>query len=132
MLGHEDYTFLLRVIDAIVENLTEAKFRQIRADVPQVIRVREELETIGFVLLNGRYCLEEGFDIELMREHRNRIQDLADMTLDPDSISLAQVAEVLQRNGRLPGINDTINDEPIEGPVDLGEGVARPKKPWEN
>ena len=133
MLGHGDYVFLLRVVDGVLTNTGDVRFRQIRADIPQVVHVGEELEKLGFVLQGGKkYCLEDGFELESLRQHRQRIQDLADMTLDPNSISLAQVAEVLQLNGRLPGINNTINDEPIGDVVDLGAAVERPKKPWEN
>lgn len=132
MLHHDDYVFLLRVVDGVLNNPDQPRFRKVRADIPQVVRVREELEEIGFVFEDGKFVLGRDVDEEVMRQQRQRLQDLADMALDPEKISLAQVAEVLQRNGRLPGIDNTINDEPTGETLNLGDGSERPKKPWEN
>ena len=132
MLTHDDYEFLLRVVDAILERPDEIRVRQIRADIPVVERVSKELDELGFVREGGKYILRDTVSVEELRRRRTEIQVLADMTLDPEKISLSQIAEVLQRNGTLPGIDNTINDEPCNDKVELGNGCERPRKPWEN
>ena len=132
MLTHEEYEFLIRVVDAILERPDEIRVRQIRADIPVVERVSKELDELGFFREGGKYILRNTVSVEELRRRRTQIQVLADMTLDPEKISLSQIAEVLQRNGTLPGIDDTINDEPCNDKVELGNGCERPRKPWEN
>ena len=132
MLVHSEYEFLLKVVDGVLDNPGQARFRQIRADIPVVTRVQLELEELGFVRDDCKYVLSETLAVDELRQRRTRIQAMVDMTLDPEKISLSQVAEVLQRNGRLPGIDDTINDEPMNHELQLGDGCDRPRKPWEN
>ena len=132
MLEHNDYVFVLYILDQILKCPGDARRRQIRADVAQVVRVQDELSRIGFRLQEGKLVLPiEVPDVEIAVQ-RIRVQELADKSIDPENITLAQIAEVLERNGHLPGIDTSINDDPISEGPELGDESERPRKPWEN
>ena len=94
MLVHSEYEFLLKVVDGVLDNPGQARFRQIRADIPVVMRVQGELEALGFVRDDCKYVLSETLAVDELRQRRTRIQAMVAMTLDPEKISLSQRAEV--------------------------------------
>ena len=132
MLEHNDYVFVLFILDQILKCPGDARRRQIRADVAQVVRVQDELTRIGFRLRECKLVLPIEVPDEEMAVQRIRVQELADKSIDPENITLAQIAEVLERNGHLPGIDTSINDDPISEGLELGDESERPRKPWEN
>ena len=129
----DDTKFLLRVLNKILQDFGNPKFRRLSRTIPLVDAMASELEQIGFKEDSSSFLLPLGGEEQRVSlvSYRDKFQSIADSMLDPDSISLAQVAEILGRNGTLPGIDHSISDEPL-GDVDaLSNECTRPKKPWE-
>ena len=124
-LKHDQYQFLVFVLNNVFTG--EQKFKRLSKSAPVVEEVQEYLHAIGF-RDNGRQWVFEGAQAKLEKD-RNWLQKRADESLDPETISFAKVAEILQRKGTLPGINQDIDDYPVDGFV--MDEVDRPKKPWE-
>mmetsp|Transcript_17727 Transcript_17727/g.26775 ORF Transcript_17727/g.26775 Transcript_17727/m.26775 type:complete len:196 (+) Transcript_17727:121-708(+) len=69
-------------------------------------------------------------EMEPLKSTFHEVQRAADSLLDPDSVSFAQVTELVKQNRILPGIEDV--DDKVEKPVAPKESsLERPKKPWE-
>jgi hypothetical protein len=129
----ENLKFCLRVLDNILGDFNNPRFRRMnRSKVDDLIA--SELVQIGFednaksLLILPNYG--EG-QRSVLNSHRQRIQALVDSLLDPESMSLAQVAEILARNGTLPGIDYSISDDPLEDVDVFSSESERPRKPWE-
>mmetsp|Transcript_10260 Transcript_10260/g.20602 ORF Transcript_10260/g.20602 Transcript_10260/m.20602 type:complete len:200 (+) Transcript_10260:1-600(+) len=60
----------------------------------------------------------------------SEVQRAADLCLDPDSVSFAQVSELVRQNRTLPGIED-VNDTVATPVPPKDSSMDRPKKPWE-
>lgn len=137
-MTHEQYQFLLFVVSNILESPENPKFRTLFTRNPVLTpEIREYLQTsLGFEpsATGDRIVLEDsqGQDLVAAREW---LQNRVDETLDPENISFAKVAEILQRNGTLPGINHDIDDTPVGLTVPIPGNTLReqerPRKPWE-
>jgi len=68
--------------------------------------------------------------LERLRVVVYEVQRAADLCLDPDTVSFAQVSELVQAGRTLPGIEDVDDTVPQPRPPKSGES-ERPKKPWE-
>jgi len=125
-----DHSFGIAVLKKILDNYDDDRFRKLRKCIPQVLAYSEELGQIGFEDQGECFFLPHG-DREILVEHYERLVSAADAMLDPDKISLAKVAEILERKGTLPGINEDIDDEPLMCGNLLVDETCRPRKPWE-
>ena len=127
----EDFCLVLAIIDRVLTDPEEIKFRRLRRTAAPVRCVESLLVQAGFqVSQDGAWIVLTEVDEQKLRQMREEFQDTADSLLDPDSLSFKDVAEVLQRQGNLPGIRMDINDTPLDEPVSFRES-ERPRKPWE-
>mmetsp|Transcript_63304 Transcript_63304/g.182054 ORF Transcript_63304/g.182054 Transcript_63304/m.182054 type:complete len:228 (-) Transcript_63304:94-777(-) len=60
----------------------------------------------------------------------HEVQRAGDLLLDPDTVSFAQVSELVQQNRTLPGIEDVNDAVPTPLPP-KDSSMDRPRKPWE-
>jgi hypothetical protein len=134
MAKHE---FVLFLIDNIIRDPDVMKYRRIQKSHPLLDdeSIRDIIENdLGFFHTQTSLVLPEP-DLQRLGRVRESLARERDALLDPESITFAQVAEILQRNGTLPGINQDIADEPLHSDVvpfsDASGGPERPKKPWE-
>lgn len=122
-MDHSDWTFVLALLDKADDR------RRLKRSNPLVNRVEPFLIASGFDIdgnslvlpLNANGC------VETMRVIAQR---KADESLLPESISFAQVADVLKRNGTLPGIRTDFNDSPLYESLPVCDS-SPPPKPWE-
>jgi hypothetical protein len=127
----EDFCFVLAIIDRVLTDPEEIKFRRLRRTAAPVRCVESLLLPAGFrVSSDGAWIVLTKVDEQKLRKLREEFQDAADALLDPDSLSFKDVAEVLQRQGNLPGIRMDINDTPLDEPFSFRESEC-PRKPWE-
>ena len=127
-MQHADYVFVLAVLDRIIASPSETKFRQLKASARAVMRVKSFLLENGF-RQHEDWLLFVNSDISSLENLKHQVQRLADETRDPESITFADVADILKREGTLPGIRTDIDDTPL-GYNGFGES-ERPPKPWE-
>jgi hypothetical protein len=127
----DGFELILRILENILNNLNNLKFRRINLKFlnPNLLPF---LTLIGFVPHRDSllFLPGSGRDAATLRLAMNLIQSRIDSSLDPDSLSLQKISEIVQRDGRLPGIDETINDEVLDGKIELPE-TPMPKKPWE-
>ena len=130
LLPHSDWAFLLRVFTNIQQDFYQPKFRKLRrAAVPSEAAV-EYLKTAGFQESTG--TLQLPVEVKLPDQWDTQVaqvQRMFDLTTDPESITFAQVAAILKRDGVLPGIQE-FDDQPI---ADYSQGPSLDPlvKPWE-
>ena len=138
-MEHQDYTFIQAVVGKIV-NDPQPKFRRLVRTSPAVVRIAPWLAIVGFVRSGDDRILY--LPIPETEDQLSRQRDLlksvagwalgrADETRDPDTITFRQVADILQRDGRLPGIRVDIDDTPLHDEMPPIATVERPLKPWE-
>ena len=130
-LVREDFCFVLAILDRILADPEQIKFRRLRRTAAPVQCVENLLLEAGFILSeDGAWMVLPEVHPENLRALRKEFQDKADSLLDPDSLSFKDVAEVLQRQGNLPGIRTDIDDTPLNEPYSFEESEC-PRKPWE-
>jgi hypothetical protein len=119
-----DYVFALTVLD------NAAKHRKVKRAHPLVKRVEKILIDAGFVEQADEYLILPSSEISVKSTVREWVQQKADESLDPESISFSQFADLLKINGTLPGIRNDIDDSPLGNKLSVGE-CCGPPKPWE-
>lgn len=127
-MEHGDYVFVLAVIDRILASPKQVKLRQLRAAAAVVARVKPFLLDHGFTEREGWLLLPE-IHVDRLRVVRPEIQRMVDETRNPETVTFADVAEILRREGTLPGIRTDIDDTPLE--LNSVLESERPLKPWE-
>lgn len=123
-LHHTDWVFALTVLGNAV------KHRKVKRAHPLVKRVEQILIEAGFVVQGDECLILPSSELCVKTTVRERVQQKADESLDPESISFSQVADVLKRNGTLPGIRNDIDDSPLGDYLSVDE-CRPPPKPWE-
>lgn len=127
----EDFCLVLAIIDRVLTDPEEIKFRRLRRTAAPVRCVESLLLQAGFkVSQDGAWIVLSEVDEQELRKMREEFQDTADSLLDPERLTFKDVAEVLQRQGNLPGIRMDIDDTPLDEPFSFRES-ERPRKPWE-
>lgn len=87
-------------------------------------RSAEDPSTAAFVWQPGQ-ASEAALDTTFQEAQR-----AADLCLDPNAVSFAEVSELVQQCRTLPGIEDV--DDAVRSPVPPKESsLSRPKKPWQ-
>ena len=138
-MEHQDITFIQAVVEKIV-NDPQPKFRRLVRNSPPVGRITPLLEIVGFVRSDDDRILylpipeteeELSKQCDLLKSVAGWALRRADETRDPDTITFRQVADILQRDGTLPGIRVDIDDTPLHDEMPPIATVERPLKPWE-
>ena len=131
-MDRNDYLFVLTILNRIQSDPNVKRFRSVSLKPEMVKRVQSVLEQAGFEVSDNQECLVFP-ESQLDRLHStiSVIQAKADSLIDPETITFAQVAEILKRDGALPGIRSDIDDSVLDVErVTLIES-SRPPKPWE-
>ena len=130
-MDRSDLLFVITVLRRIVDNAGEGRFRTLQLKSEIVQRVRSVLVEIGFdTTKDGGALLLPETKLGSLGVFISELQDQADSLLDPESITFSQVAEILKRDGQLPGIRSDIDDVVIDAKFAFAE-TQRPPKPWE-
>lgn len=127
-LTHEDYAFVLAILDRILLNWEDVKYKRLKRIA--VSHVSTVLALMGFREDAMYLSLPDSVGIDAIRNAHEWCQDKVDETRDPETITFRQVAEILKRDGKLPNIRTDIDDFPLDDPSEPPEDV-RPPKPWE-
>eukprot|EP00933_Yihiella_yeosuensis_P018430 TRINITY_DN15127_c0_g2_i3.p1 TRINITY_DN15127_c0_g2~~TRINITY_DN15127_c0_g2_i3.p1 ORF type:complete len:245 (+),score=78.53 TRINITY_DN15127_c0_g2_i3:54-737(+) len=131
---------LLKIMRRLAQDVLNPKLHEMRRDVLERIagehlffvfeaaafeeRPAKETSAAAFVWKSGPDATER------LKTTIHEVQRAADLCLDPDTVTFAQVSELVQENRTLPGIQD-VNDK-VESPVaPKDSAMTRPKKPWE-
>ena len=124
-MDHSEWCFLQRVVG----NIKDQGLRTLnRGQIKSPLVAQFLVQRIGFKVQGDRLVFPP--HAMLSKTIVNEIQKGADTTLDPDNISFAQVAEILGRDGTLPGIDLELDETPLGEWGNVTEMDA-PKKPWE-
>eukprot|EP00928_Gymnodinium_smaydae_P053602 TRINITY_DN37554_c0_g1_i1.p1 TRINITY_DN37554_c0_g1~~TRINITY_DN37554_c0_g1_i1.p1 ORF type:complete len:192 (+),score=63.32 TRINITY_DN37554_c0_g1_i1:85-660(+) len=67
---------------------------------------------------------------DCLRRALHETQRAADLLLDPEAITFAEVSQLVSEGRTLPGIED-VDDKVLEPVVASTSTLQRPKKPWE-
>lgn len=124
-LTHNEYCLALRILQKAE---TSPNCRRINLNILKSDPVAHILIAAGFKSLNMQ-CLQLEDLADFRKDILHQVQAKVDATLNPDTISFAQVADILKRDGTLPGIDCTMDDVPLES-WDQVEEMKPPKKPW--
>lgn len=123
----------VKILSRLRDALDNVKLHEMRQDV-LVRAVGEELfcvfEAAGFQRREAVLAWQGQDFEEKLKSTIHEAQRSADLCLDPDTVTFAQVSELIQAGRTLPGIaeiNDKVETNQAPKPSDL----ARPKKPWE-
>jgi len=119
-----DWNFAL----ALLNNANKRKI--IKLSHPLVRRVEPVLLRSGFVKENESLLVLPP-DLVISDQTKNEIQKQIDTLINPEAISFAQVAEILKRNGTLPGIRLDIDDSPLGQTISSTDVCELPPKPWQ-
>lgn len=135
-LRHSDWVLLSNLLSRIIDALADPKFRRLKRST--VSHIESRLLQLGFRIDGPFLKLDVPTDesaCELQRniltDARKNFQAMADESLDPDTITFGQVADILKRDGKLPLIRHDILDEPFEESGGLAHETTRPAKPWD-
>jgi hypothetical protein len=130
-MSGEDYAFVISVLKRIASSPSDEKLRSLRTESRVVKRAESLLRSVGFRESPDKQWLifheSEKASLEILVA---TLQQRADSLLDPETITFAQVAEILKRNGSLPGIKTDIDDSILEEGC-IFEETQAPPKPWE-
>eukprot|EP00931_Biecheleriopsis_adriatica_P069553 TRINITY_DN43385_c0_g1_i1.p1 TRINITY_DN43385_c0_g1~~TRINITY_DN43385_c0_g1_i1.p1 ORF type:complete len:212 (-),score=72.08 TRINITY_DN43385_c0_g1_i1:5-598(-) len=127
-----------KILSRLAQDSGNAKLHEMRRDVLERT-VGEGLffafEAAGFTEKQGASGAQvfgwRGLEAaEQLKVVVHEVQRAADQLLDPDTVTFAQVSELVQNGRTLPGIKD-VNDK-VDKPVPpKASELTRPKKPWE-
>lgn len=133
---HSDWALLTSLLVRILDAFADPKFRRLKRST--VSHLESRLLQLGF-RIDGPFLKldipsdESASDSQrnILTDARKNFQAMADESLDPDTITFGQVADILKRDGKLPGIRHDILDEPFEDSGGLALETTRPAKPWD-
>jgi hypothetical protein len=131
-MDRNDYLLVLTILNRIQSDPNVKRFRSVSLKPEMVKRVQSVLEQAGFEVSDN----QEGLafpESQLDRLHStiSVIQAKADSLIDPETITFAQVAEILKRDGALPGIKSDMDDSVLDVERLTLIESSRPPKPWE-
>ena len=128
-LTHDEYVFILAILDRTIANWNDNKYKRLKLGA--VKHVASVLETIGFHREGEEFLsLPDSIGPEKIQEALRWCQEKVDETINPETITFSQIADILRREGKLPNIRDDIDDVPLSDKLDISED-SRPLKPWE-
>ena len=130
-LTRNDYRFIVAVVDRILDQPEEVKFRRLKRTAKPVEAVESVLIQNGFeISQDGSWLCVDQHRVPALGQVKEWAQRMADSLLDPDQLSFRDVAAILERQGQLPGIRTDIDDSPLNTPFEVHE-TELPRKPWE-
>lgn len=123
--------FVLSVLRRIEADFDNERFRKLKLGVRVVEDSKSELLAAGFQITDDeKWLIFSSNDKEFLHAEIQRLQEKVDALLDPETITFAQVAEIMKRDGTLPGIRTDIDDSLLGERFEVTE-TERPRKPWE-
>jgi hypothetical protein len=130
-MERDGYLFAINVLSKIQDQFEDEKYRKLKLGIPVVEDAKKILLEAGFLVSKDEsWLVFVGQDREAVEAKIKGLQARADALLDPETITFAQVAEIMKREGTLPGIRTDIDDSVIGERLVIQE-TDRPRKPWE-
>lgn len=133
------YNNVLKILRRLQQDPKNAKLHEMRQDVLERALGKDlffALEAAGFSAREAQAATAAAFAWQpeggegSLASTLHEVQRAADLCLDPDNVSFAEVSEMVAQGRTLPGIAD-INDKVEEPLQPTSSKIERPRKPWE-
>mmetsp|Transcript_61311 Transcript_61311/g.145989 ORF Transcript_61311/g.145989 Transcript_61311/m.145989 type:complete len:207 (+) Transcript_61311:81-701(+) len=127
----------LKVLQRLQQDPTNTKMHEMRRDV--LVRLVGEELLFAFVAAAFKddarpevFAWQAGSEDAIMQLNSavHEVQRAADLCLDPETVSFAEVSKLVQEGRTLPGIQE-VNDSVFDPKPAKASSLDRPKKPWE-
>lgn len=126
-------------MEALCDRLESEQFKLTENDIKEIyLLLIEFIDSSMNETIRNR--LIRKFDISIIHsfidsinsQNSNNLKKFLLKRIKPELITLSDVADILQRKGTLPGIDTSIDSEPLSDSSVLTESAqTRPVKPWE-